>query len=212
MGALLSGSWTARRVWGVFCFYQHEPVSWHSHFYQELCDLAISDAPAQPEMCDCITLQTPGWVDAPKHAEHAAYAPLSHGAVPPNRMRFSLFLTQCHWEVSLSLSLTFHPLSLSVPQCLSSLWSGGSGALCLALFPGCFLLCETGQSGTTGIIAALSSHPAGFRYISILFFISLFLSPHIPHVPVIYPLWIRNACLLPTVLIYFKQGNITNVE
>lgn len=71
-----------------FCFfYRHKPVSLHSHFYQELCDLAISDAPAQPEMCDCITLRTPGWVDAAKHAEHAAYAPLSHGAVPPNRMR-----------------------------------------------------------------------------------------------------------------------------
>lgn len=130
------------------------------------------------------------------------------GQFPPTRwdnLFFSLNVT----GRSLSLSVSRSAPSLSVPQCLSSLWSGGSGALSLALFPGCFLLCETGQSGTSGLIAALSSHPAGFRYISILFLTPLPPPPHLSHIPVIYPLWIRNACLLPSILIYFKQGRIT---
>lgn len=87
----------------------------------------------RPVICDCITLQTSGsWVNAPKHVAYALLILRYKGhSFSPHRMSKSLFLTRCHWEGSLSHSLSlwhFHCIAFPIlphrVQCLSSLWSG----------------------------------------------------------------------------------------
>lgn len=159
----------------------------------------------RPVICHCITLQTSGsWVNAPKHVAYALLILCYKGhSFSPHRMSKSLFLTRCHWEGSLS-----HSLSLSDTSTVS-------------LFPFCHIefsvshpsevelsrslpwMDRTGQSGTTGIITSLFSHTAGFRYNSILFLYS-------PLPPTF--LYDILCMFIFHYFIYFKQREIANVE